>query len=64
MPRDSRGRYTASRPRLVGSGRRLRIYGADFGTTEVGGVISGEPIVLGGAPEPEPKKAAKGTSAE
>ena len=30
MPRDSRGRYTARRPRLVGAGRRFRIRDADF----------------------------------
>ena len=55
MPRDSRGRYTARRPRVVGSGRRLRIAGVDYGTTELDGVRSAEPIVLGGGPEAEPE---------
>jgi hypothetical protein len=49
MPRDSQGRYTARRPRLVGAGRRLRVTGVDYtGAPEVGGVVSGQPIVLGG----------------
>lgn len=48
MPRDSQGRYTARRPRVIGAGRRLRITGVDYGTAEVGGVVSGQPIVLGG----------------
>jgi hypothetical protein len=40
---------------VVGSGRRLRIAGVDYGTTELDGVRSAEPIVLGGGPEAEPE---------
>jgi hypothetical protein len=60
MPRDSLGRYTTRRPRLVGAGRRLRLVGATYDGPEVGGVRTGTPFVLGGpavqpAPAPEPK---------
>lgn len=65
MARDSLGRYTR-RPRLVGSGRRLRMVGTEGGT-EVDGVVTGPPVILTGGrlyaappdPKPEPK-ASKG----
>lgn len=57
MPRDSRGRYTARRPRLVGAGRRFRIRDAVYTGDPVGNVTTGEPIVLGGpSEEPAPAK--------
>ena len=65
MARDSRGRFTARRPRAGGSARRPRIVGADYAKAkEVGGVLTGEPIVLGGveAETSSPKATASKTT--
>jgi hypothetical protein len=52
MARDSRGRFTR---RVRSSGGRLRAGPVEG--TEVDGVVTGEPIVLGGAtPEPAAAK--------
>jgi hypothetical protein len=66
MPRDSQGRYTAARRRVTNVGRRFRIPGGVApGATEVDGVRTGEPLVLGGPTEaeaPAPKTTTKTTS--
>jgi hypothetical protein len=50
--RDSRGRFTRRRR----AAPRLRPSLLPLEGTEVDGVVSGEPIVLGGATEPPPKE--------
>lgn len=60
MPRDSLGRYTERRPRLVGAGRRLRFVGVEYGP-EVNGVRSGSPVAISPRPAPEPEPAPKAT---
>lgn len=61
---ETTGRYIRPRRRLVGQGRRLRIVGP-FEGKEVSGVVTGQPLVLGGGVEvetsPKPEQTAKRT---